>query len=165
MNLWRVLKMTVRLENIDELRRRANVSYEAAKEALEKCNDDIVEALIYLEKNNMARPNTTCEKKSSLWTKFKNLVKKGNVTRLVISKKENLLFSLPVTLAVIITIMAPYLTLIGLAAALFTGHRIKLLSKVVECKQVNEMLDKVSETVECAKKKFVEQSSSTARTN
>ncbi|EQB88870.1 hypothetical protein M918_22970 [Clostridium sp. BL8] len=42
--------MTVRLENIDEVRRRANVSYEDAKAALEMCNDDLVEALVYLER-------------------------------------------------------------------------------------------------------------------
>jgi hypothetical protein len=84
---------------------------------------------------------------------------------MVISKKENILFSLSVTLAVIITLVAPYLTLIGLTAALFTGHRIKLVSKVVECQQVNAMLVKVSETVECAKKKFTEESSSTIGTN
>ena len=42
--------MSVNLELIDELRKRANVSYEDARDALEKCNGDMVEALIYLEK-------------------------------------------------------------------------------------------------------------------
>ena len=52
--------MAVKLELIDELRKRANVSYEDAKDALEKCNGDIVEALIYLEKQNKTKTEDNC---------------------------------------------------------------------------------------------------------
>jgi hypothetical protein len=157
--------MTVRMENIDELRRRTNVSYEAAKDALEKCNDDILEALVYLEKHNMARPAAACENKESLWVKFKKLVRKGNNTRFIIHKKEVNILSLSVTLAVIITVIAPYVTFIGLIVALFTGHRIKFEGKGMECGKVNEMMDKVAESVECAKRKMSEDSSNEAGTN
>ena len=44
--------METTLEKIDEVRKRANVSYGEAKEALESCNGDVVEALIYLEKED-----------------------------------------------------------------------------------------------------------------
>jgi NACalpha-BTF3-like transcription factor len=46
------MNMAVSLELIEILRERANISYEEAKEALEKCNNDVVEALIYLEKQD-----------------------------------------------------------------------------------------------------------------
>jgi hypothetical protein len=157
--------MTVRMENIDELRKRTNVSYEAAKDALEKCNDDILEALVYLEKHNMARPSAACENKESLWVKFKKLVRKGNNTRFIIHKKEVNILSLPVTLAVIITVIAPYVTFIGLIVALFTGHRIKFEGKDMECGKVNKMMDKVAESVDCAKRKLSEDSSNSAGTN
>jgi hypothetical protein len=157
--------MTVRMENIDELRRRTNVSYEAAKDALERCNDDILEALVYIEKHNMARPNTACENKTSLWTKFKNLVRKGNNTKLIIERKETPTLSIPVTLAVVITIIAPYVTFIGLIVALFTGHRIRFEGKDMECRQVNDMLNKVSDSVDCAKRKFAEDAGNTEKTN
>jgi hypothetical protein len=160
-----VLKMTVRMENIDELRRRTNVSYEAAKDALERCNDDILEALVYLEKHNMARPNAASENKTSLWTKFKNLVRKGNNTKFKIEKKEISILSIPVTLAVVITIIAPYVTFIGLIVALFTGHRIRFEGKDMECSQVNDMLSKVSDSVDCAKKRFAEDAGSAEKTN
>jgi hypothetical protein len=159
------INMTVRMENIDELRRRTNVSYEVAKDALEKCNDDILEALVYLEKQNMVKPNQTCEHKSSFWTKVKELIRKGNNTKCIIHKKEVVILSIPVTLAVIITVIAPYVTFIGLLVTLFTGHRIKFEGKDVECRQVNDMLNKVSETVDCAKKKFSEDTKSTTTTN
>ncbi len=153
--------MSVRMENIDELRRRTNVSYEAAKDALEKCNDDILEALVYLEKQNMVRPNQTFENKESLWDKFMKLVRKGNNTRLIIHKREVNILSLPVTLAVIITVIAPYVTFFGLVAALVTGHRIKFEGKGMECSKVNEMMDKVAESVDSAKRKLSEDVSST----
>ncbi len=38
--------MNVSLEQIDLLRKRANVSYEEAKEVLEKFDGDIIEALV-----------------------------------------------------------------------------------------------------------------------
>lgn len=44
--------MSISIEQIDLLRKRANVGYKEAKEALEKCNGDIVEALSYLEEQN-----------------------------------------------------------------------------------------------------------------
>ncbi|MCM0650028.1 DUF4342 domain-containing protein [Clostridium swellfunianum] len=150
--------MTVRMENIDELRRRTNVSYEAAKEALEKCNDDLLEAIIYLEKNNMVKSNAVCDNKESLWDKFKKLVKKGNNTRFIISKRGANILSIPVTLAVIITIIAPYVTCLALLVALVTGHRVRFEGKDMELDKVNQMMDKVADSVDCAKRKLSEDS-------
>jgi hypothetical protein len=157
--------MTIRMENIDELRRRTNVSYEAAKDALEKCDDNLLEALVYLEKHNMVKPTEAPEDKESLWDKFKKLVRKGNNTKFIIRKKEVNVLSISVTFAVIITIIAPYVTFFGLIAALFTGHRIKFEGKDFELGKVNEMMDKVAESVDSAKRKMAEDSSSQEGTN
>jgi hypothetical protein len=54
-----------------------------------------------------------------------------------IKKKETTIISIPVTLTVVITVIAPHLTFVALIATLFTGHRIRLEGKDVECKQVN----------------------------
>ena len=148
--------MSIRLENIDELRKRANVSYEDAKDALENCNDDIVEALIYLEKQNKIKPEQSAEQTSEFWTKVKNVIKKGNNTKLIIRKKDYTVLSLPVTAAVIISIFAPYITVVGILIALLTGHRIKFEGKNGECTQVNDTLNKVSDTIDTAKKKLAE---------
>ncbi|MDY5103377.1 MAG: UBA/TS-N domain protein, partial [Agathobacter sp.] len=37
-------------EKVEKLKERANVTYEEAKQALEACDWDILEAMIYLEK-------------------------------------------------------------------------------------------------------------------
>ena len=104
----------------------------------------------------MVRPNAACENKESFWTKVKNLIRKGNNTKLIIYKKETSILSLPVTLAVVITVIALYVTFIALIVALFTGHRIKFEGKGMGCGKVNEMMDKVAESVDSAKRKFAE---------
>jgi len=75
--------MTERLNQIDELRKRANVSYSDAKEALEKCNGDMLDALVYLEKNNKGQTA-----KQGLFDKISALLKKGSKKRLIIQKQE-----------------------------------------------------------------------------
>ena len=49
--------MSINLEQIDELRKRANVSYEDAKNALEQNAGNLIEALVYLEKQNKIKPD------------------------------------------------------------------------------------------------------------
>jgi hypothetical protein len=47
----------------------------------------------------------------------------------------NVIMSIPVTLAVIITVIAPQLTLIALLVVLLTGHRIRFEGKDMQYKQ------------------------------
>lgn len=115
--------MTVSLELIEMLRERANVSYEEAKEALEKCNDDVVEALIYLEKQDKIKtPPKDAPAKSGFWATVKKLIKTCNETKMIISKDGLTIVDLPLTVIILITIIAAPITIIGLAAALFTNH-------------------------------------------
>lgn len=86
--------MTVGLELIEMLRERANVSYEEAREALEKCNNDIVEALIYLEKQNKIKtPPSDNNCTSGFWATVKKLVKSCNETKFIISKNEQNIYA------------------------------------------------------------------------
>lgn len=135
--------MSINVELIDELRKRANVSYEDAKEALEKNNGDLVEALIYLEKQNKVK--TECG--SSFVSSVKKIVKKGNRIKFIIKKQESTILSLPLTAAVIITIVAPYVTVIGLIVAIFTGHRIKFQGENGKDMKINKTVDKVTDIV------------------
>jgi hypothetical protein len=48
---------------------------------------------------------------------------------------------------------------------LFTRHRIKFEGKGMECGKVNDMMDKVADGVDCAKRKFSEDSSNAGGTN
>lgn len=148
--------MSINLEQIEALRERAHVSYEEAKEALERCNGDLVEALIYLEKNNKIKEDRFNTKGTGLWEKFKEMVRKGNSMRFVIKKREREVLSMPVTVAVIAAIVAPPLVIAGLILALITSHRFRFEGKAGEDMEINKTLDKVSVAVDNAKQKLVE---------
>lgn len=137
--------MAVNLELIEMLRERANISYEEAKETLEKCNNDVVEALIYLEKQDKIKTpqNETCCK-SGFWATVKKLVKTCNITKLKISKNANIIIDLPLTIVILVTILMPPLTIIGLLAALFTKHKIRLEKPGCEYMEINKTLDNMS---------------------
>jgi Domain of unknown function (DUF4342) len=136
--------MNTNLEQIDELRKRAHVSYETAKEALEKCNGDMVEALIYLEKQNKVKTSTT----STFFGKLQDIINKGNRTSLVIKKNEKTILSIPVTAAVLITVFAFHIVIIVLVIALLTGHRISFEGSECNLDKVNDTLNKVSDKVD-----------------
>lgn len=120
--------MNINLEHIDMLRQRANVSYEEAKDAMERCGGDMVEALIYLEKQNKAKGGY-CNN-SNTFDGFvdtvKKLYRKGMETRFVIKKEENNVINVPVNAVLLTTVMVPPVTIIGGLAALFTDHKMRI---------------------------------------
>lgn len=146
----------IKLEQIDLLRQRTNVTYEEAVEALENSNYDMVEALIYLERKHKIsyKSGSSTEEGYGFVRAIKNLIRKGNTTKLVFSRYGSDILRIPVTLAIIITIIAPYLTLLGVAVALFTDHRIKFVKEDGSGMEVNKVFDKVSMAVDDMKESF-----------
>lgn len=149
--------MSINLEQIDALRQRANVSYEDAKEALERCSNDIVEALVYLEKQNkLNKEQSASNHSSSFKHTIKDLIKKGNETKFVITKKENTVLNIPVNVAVIGTVLIPPLAVAGVAAALLTNHNIKFEKPDGGDMEINKVIDKVSTAVTTATSQVIE---------
>jgi hypothetical protein len=139
------ISMTVSLEFIEMLRDRANVSYDEAREALEKCDSDLVEALIYLEKKGKIKsPHSEASTKSGFFETLKKLIKAGNETKFIISKNGDTIIDLPLTIVIIVTILMPPLTIIGLIVALFTGHKIRLEKPGCSDMKINKTLDDIS---------------------
>ena len=153
--------MNTNLEQIDLLRERTGVSYGEAKEALEKNNFDIVEAIVYLEKENKIKKccieefeESNCKK---VFGTVKGIIKKGNRTSFIIKKKDNVILNIPVTVAVIVGVVAPPVALIGIPLAIITNHRIKIQKENGENSEVNNVIDKVSDTVNTAKNKLAKE--------
>lgn len=137
------------IEQVEQLRKRAHVSYQDAKEALEACNDDILEALIYLEKQGKVQPpkegghfstqrNTPPppppreipldrENIHSLLRRFVEWVgkwiRKGNRNYFVVLRKKERLFSLPLTIFIIALILLFEPFLVFLVFGLLIGFR------------------------------------------
>lgn len=152
--------MSISINQIDELRERTGVNYTDAKEALESCNGDMLEAIVYLEKSKKAR---CCSKSKAAGTSFSekisNLLHKGSNTRIKMYKQDNIIFSISVNIAALIGfILLPLIELVAIALiiALLTGHRFKLESSSSDTAKVNAVLERVSDTVDQAKVKFSE---------
>ncbi|QGG47887.1 DUF4342 domain-containing protein [Heliorestis convoluta] len=106
------------LEKIDLIRSRMGVSYSEAQEALQYCNGDVVEALVYLEN----RTDTTNWRFTSQkwWKQLKDLIKEGNVRRVRLLKGDQVLFNIPVTIGVLGITGALLSTQLAIIAALGT---------------------------------------------
>src|ERR1035437_10303675 len=107
--------MTINLESIEMLRERANVSYEEARAALEKFDGNIVEALIYLEKQDRLKPPPRdIGGKSGFWATVNKYLKIGNETKFIVSKDGRIVLDLSLNIVILVTIILPPLTIIGL---------------------------------------------------
>jgi len=139
--------MTINLEQIDELRKRANVSYEDAKNALEQSSGNIIEALVYLEKQNKIKPEEEPNSEFKFLKKVKKLIKKGNETKLLIKKGDKVVLNICLTLSIIITIVAPPLVIASFILALATNHKIRIRNKNDEDCESSKIFDKMSVVV------------------
>lgn len=89
------------LEKIDVIRERLGVTYREAKEALAEAKGDVVEALIKLEEKAEETARNWDEKlqlKGHKWAaQVKEIVKKGNVTKVRVKKNGETVFEFPAT--------------------------------------------------------------------
>jgi len=149
--------MTISLNQIDELRERTGVNYTDAKEALESCNGDMLEAIVYLEKNKKSKASRPASTGPSFSDKISALLRKGSNTRCIMHKQEKVIFNISaniLALFALITLPLLQFVAIGLLVALLTGHRFKLESSSGDTNKINKALDKVCDTVDHAKEKF-----------
>ena len=143
--------MKITLEQIDFLRERANVSYREAKEALEETGGDIVEALVMLERQNKVSGKKQQSGKSNgeigLWDSIKNFFRKMNRIRFVLKNEKSVLINFPLTVALILAIVATPFVVVGILVALFAGYRIQFKTDKGEDMAVNKYFDKMSDSV------------------
>lgn len=113
--------MSIDLESVDTVRERTKVSYSEAKEALEKTDGNVLDAIIYIEKNQKNVFNTIGDASNDFVESIKDIVKKGNVTRIKIKKDDKVLLDIPVNAGVlggaIGVVYLPALMAIGAIAA------------------------------------------------
>lgn len=125
----------ITLEKLDILRERADLSYQEAKELLELCDGDVVQALIELEH----RPKKTTtgesffasagEKSQDILEKIKQLVAEGKVTRIRVSHEGKVITELPVAVGALGAVFLPQLTLLAGILAMFRRCTIELVKK------------------------------------
>lgn len=96
----------ISLEKLDMIKERTGVSYGEAREALEQCDGDVVEAIIYLEekKNNEPSPVDTSLEQFKEW--LKTTIEKGNVSRIKVRKDDKVIVDVPVNAGVTAGVIA-----------------------------------------------------------
>lgn len=114
------------LEKIDEIRNRMTISYEEAKHALESTNWDVVDALVFLEKEETSKKEEIFIRGNELVEKVKDLVRKGNVTKIRVKQDEQILIEIPITAGVVGALVAPQLAIIGAVAALVSRCTVEI---------------------------------------
>ncbi len=149
--------MHITLEQIDLLKKRANVGYREAKEALERCNGDIVEALAYLEEQNRIKPEGSCIKNSSFFNKIKDIIAKLNMINVIITKESKTILDLPSTIAIVIAILAMPFTIAIAVVALVLGCKIRFEKCNGEGYDINNKIEKFTDTVHSVTNKITDE--------
>ena len=115
--------MDINLEKIELVKDRTGCTYAEAKDALEKADGSVVDAIIDIEEK-INKVHDAVDggslKDSPVFAKMKEIVEKGNVSKIIISRNGKKVVSFPVTVGVIGTVLVPWGAVLGMVAAMGT---------------------------------------------
>ncbi|TCO80030.1 DUF4342 domain-containing protein [Marinisporobacter balticus] len=140
--------MEITLEKIDQVRDRTGVSYKESKEALEAVGGNVIDAIIYIEEmqNNKWTDNISGVG-NDVVEKLKDIVKKGNVTKIVLKRDEEIIMNIPVTVGAVGAVLSLPATMVGILAALAAKCKIEIVKTDGEIVDINEMAGETLENV------------------
>lgn len=159
----------ITLEKIDIIKERTGVSYTEAKEALQECESNVVDALIYIEAKQKKYPIFNMDEvyttKEEFLAWIKDTVKKGNVTRIKIKKDETVVIDIPVNAGIaagMFALIYPALIGIGILTAVLTKVTIEITKADGSVEVVNTIIkntvddvrSRMSDISEDVKEKF-----------
>ncbi|MBU5484274.1 DUF4342 domain-containing protein [Clostridium sp. MSJ-11] len=172
-----------RNEMIEIIIAKANVTREEAIDALEKCNWDVVDSIIYLERSGKVENNevtTIVEVKEEEQDKkedskkheeryggigeiigkiFKFIgmfIKKGSENFFEIKKENEKPIRVSLTISILLLIFLSVPTIALLVIGLFCGYKYSLSGSHNNYNGVNNVFEKVSESADTIKKDFKE---------
>ena len=121
--------MNITLEAVEKVMELTGVEYKTAKEALEKTDGNVDEAV------KLIQPDTRDigEDIKNLMDKLKKTVEEGNVDRIQIKKDDEIVLSVPVNIGIIGGILglaaAPWALIAGSVAAFGLGCKLIVVKK------------------------------------
>lgn len=148
--------MEIKLEQVDQVRERTGVSYGKAKEALERANGNVLDAIILIEEQNEeffvngSEESEGCNSQKSetieeIKNWLKDLVNKGNVTRIKVKRDEEVVVDIPVNAGIaagVIAIVIPPILAMILVAAVVTKVTIEITKADGSIEVVNKYISK-----------------------
>lgn len=147
----------ITLEKIDQVVERTGVSYAVAREALEKTEGDVLEAIVQIEKDMGAHASGT----ENVMDTLKDLIHKGNITRVIVEKNGRKYLDIPATAGAIGFILAPVAALIGTGLGIYADFKIRVENTDGEIVNVTDVtrgtvekvFDRTSDVVDNVKEK------------
>ncbi|MFV0518620.1 MAG: DUF4342 domain-containing protein [Aminipila sp.] len=140
--------MEITLEKIELVKDRTGVSYKEAKEALEAANGSVVDAIINIEESIDEKGKSKIgESSTQIVEKIKEAVRKGNVSKIVVKKDEEVILNLPVNIGIVGTVLAPWAALAGAIAAFGTKCVIELIKDDGAIIDISEMANDTFEDI------------------
>lgn len=138
--------MEITLEKIELVKDRTGVSYAEAKEALEAADGSVVDAIISIEETIDRKESRSFSKQgTAVLDNLKELIKKGNVSKILVKREEEVILNIPVNLGIIGTVVAPWGAVLGVIAAFGFKCTVEV---VKDDGTIIDVSDTVSDTVE-----------------
>lgn len=111
--------MEITLEKIELVKDRTGVTYKEAKDALEAADGNVVDAIIAIEEqiDDMSTGRIGA-KKEELKDKVKEILNKGNVSRIIVSKDGENILNIPLNAGIVGALVAPWGVVAAAVAAL-----------------------------------------------
>lgn len=132
--------MEITLEKIELVKDRTGVSYKEAKDALENAGGSVVDAIIAIEENiNQKGGKPLGAGGGAVVEKLKELIKKGNVSKILIKRDGEVVLNLPVNIGILGTVLAPIPIVLGTIAALGAKCDIEVVKDDGTILDVSEM--------------------------
>lgn len=151
----------ITLEKIDQVVERTGATYEEAKKALEANDGNVIEAIIYIQNVEEDDMDGKKMKSSDIIDTLKEFIRRGNVSRIIITDKDVTLLNIPVTFGALGVVLAPVIAVLGVGTILVTDINISIQDhngKIIDLnKETSDRLDKLkakgSKTKDNAEKK------------
>lgn len=157
------------LKKIDILKERANVTYEEAREALEACDGNLVEALVKLEKEDRIKPQRPkqerserrerkerkerpqqeerYERRENRREEMREAGEKLSSHRFILHKGEKVFLDLPTWVALLLIIFTVPFSLFALLLAIIAGFQMQIRSYTGKEYSVDQPIREVAQQV------------------
>lgn len=164
-------------EKVERLREKADVSYEEAKKALEECNGDLLDAMVYLEKEGKVKNpksgsySTQYEEPKDFTDAVKEekrtggagetlnrffswcgrIIEKGNETMFRVERNGRNIIRVPVTIFVILLFIFWEIIIPVMIVGLFLSCRYSFEGVSEVHVDINKAMDKAADTADSIK--------------
>lgn len=168
-----------RNEMVKVLMEKADITKEEAEAALDKCDGELLDAIIYLEREGKLKDSKkefVIEEKKQHKEEKKNdngcggigsvvgrifkcigkIIRKGNDNYFEINKDGEKPIRISLTISVLLLIILTAPSLILLVVGLFCGYRYSIVGKSFNCDGVNSVFEGASKSAENIKNDFKE---------